>query len=194
MRTVSTRKSLTEVISELPGDTGEQNKYFVGFYNDDKLIAVMDLITEKYLKTQQKPAEPRGSAGFLLLHFVFHLLIVCVAVVGDLGAESKAGDEAVNGGFIVDRRPCIDVLFFSSPENLFVRKTSISFSVFISRCPLFLLGASDLRINIAILKLFNKNPNYRAGYSNFQNPVPVSGSYCLLMLPSATGFNVISAV
>ncbi len=46
MHAVPTRESLTEVISELPGDTGEQNKYFVGFWDDDRLIAVMDLITE----------------------------------------------------------------------------------------------------------------------------------------------------
>ena len=41
-----TRESLTEVISEIPGDAGKQNKYFVGFFdNDDRLVAVMDLIT-----------------------------------------------------------------------------------------------------------------------------------------------------
>ncbi len=46
MHSVPTRESLTEVISELPGDAGTENKFFVGFYDDDNLIAVMDLITD----------------------------------------------------------------------------------------------------------------------------------------------------
>lgn len=47
MRTVPTRESLTEVMSDMPGDTGTENKFFVGFYDEDEeLVAVMDLITE----------------------------------------------------------------------------------------------------------------------------------------------------
>ena len=44
---VPTKESLTEVISDIPGDAGEKNKFFVGFYDDDdRLVAVMDLITQ----------------------------------------------------------------------------------------------------------------------------------------------------
>ncbi len=46
MNQTPTRESLTEVISDLPGDSSEENKNFVGFYDDDKLVAVMDIITE----------------------------------------------------------------------------------------------------------------------------------------------------
>ena len=46
MKTVPTRESLTEIISELPEGAARNNKHFVGFYNeDDVLVAVMDLIT-----------------------------------------------------------------------------------------------------------------------------------------------------
>ena len=39
-----TRESLTEVISEIPGDAGKENKHFVGFYDKDKLYRDMMLI------------------------------------------------------------------------------------------------------------------------------------------------------
>ena len=46
LKTVPTRDSLTEVISELPEGVSKNCKHFVGFYNDDDvLVAVMDLIT-----------------------------------------------------------------------------------------------------------------------------------------------------
>ena len=46
MKTVPTRESLTEVISELPEGASKNSKHFVGFYNaDDVLVAVLDLIT-----------------------------------------------------------------------------------------------------------------------------------------------------
>ena len=46
MNTEPTPDSLTEVISEVPDGAGETDKFFVGFYDkDDKLTAVMDLIT-----------------------------------------------------------------------------------------------------------------------------------------------------
>ena len=46
MNTEPSPDSLTEVISEVPDGAGETDKFFVGFYDkDDKLTAVMDLIT-----------------------------------------------------------------------------------------------------------------------------------------------------
>lgn len=43
--TVPTVESLTEVISSLPDGTGANDKHFVGFYDGNHLVAVMDLIT-----------------------------------------------------------------------------------------------------------------------------------------------------
>jgi len=45
MGRIPTRESLTEIISQIPEGAGTEDKYFVGFYRDEKLIAVMDLIT-----------------------------------------------------------------------------------------------------------------------------------------------------
>ena len=45
-KTEPTKRNLTEVISQLPEGTGPENKYFVGFYDNDKLIAILDLITK----------------------------------------------------------------------------------------------------------------------------------------------------
>ena len=42
---IPTRESLTEIISELPEGAARKCKHFVGFYDDDSLVAVMDLIT-----------------------------------------------------------------------------------------------------------------------------------------------------
>ncbi len=41
---VPSAESLTEVISSVPGNADAENKHFVGFYDKDKLIAVLDLI------------------------------------------------------------------------------------------------------------------------------------------------------
>ncbi|MBQ0000794.1 MAG: GNAT family N-acetyltransferase [Clostridiales bacterium] len=40
-----TRESLTEIISQVPEESGREDKYFVGFYEKDHLAAVLDLIT-----------------------------------------------------------------------------------------------------------------------------------------------------
>lgn len=45
MHETPTKENLTAVISEIPGDKGKENKFFVGFYDEDDLVAVMDLIT-----------------------------------------------------------------------------------------------------------------------------------------------------
>lgn len=42
---IPTMESLTEIISTLPGNSTVNNKFFVGIYDDNRLIAVMDLIT-----------------------------------------------------------------------------------------------------------------------------------------------------
>jgi len=40
-----TVESLTEIISQIPDGAGTDDKYFVGFYEHDRLISVLDLIT-----------------------------------------------------------------------------------------------------------------------------------------------------
>ena len=40
-----TVESLTEIISRIPEGAGTNDKYFVGFYDNDHLISVLDLIT-----------------------------------------------------------------------------------------------------------------------------------------------------
>lgn len=40
-----TPEGLTEIISRVPAGSGSENKFFVGFYDGDALVAVMDLIT-----------------------------------------------------------------------------------------------------------------------------------------------------
>ena len=40
-----TVESLTEIISRVPEGVAEQNKYFVGFYNGEQLVSVLELIT-----------------------------------------------------------------------------------------------------------------------------------------------------
>ena len=40
-----TGESLTEIISRLPEGAGANDKHFVGFYADDRLVSVLDLIT-----------------------------------------------------------------------------------------------------------------------------------------------------
>ncbi|MDO4815793.1 MAG: GNAT family N-acetyltransferase [Bacillota bacterium] len=45
MRSIPTVESLTDVISELPEGKEDTDKFFVGFYENGALVAVMDLIT-----------------------------------------------------------------------------------------------------------------------------------------------------
>lgn len=78
----------------------------------------------------------------------------------ELCAEAEAGDEAVEGGFTVDGCPSIDILkepfLFLSGELIreevlaFVQRLHIVLHLFI------LLGASRLRVDIAVVKLFDK--------------------------------------
>lgn len=79
MHTVPTRESLTEVISELPGDTGEQNKFFVGFYDDEELIAVMDLIT-------QYPERDSAFIGWFMVDGEMHGRGIGSQIIADVRA------------------------------------------------------------------------------------------------------------
>lgn len=99
------------------------------------------------------------------LYFVFQVVrIGCFrcdkGIERELRAEAKAGDETVEGGLSVDRRPGINVLdksflfftrqFIREEVLTFVERLHIMLHLFV------LLGASRLRVNIAVVKLFNK--------------------------------------
>ena len=78
----------------------------------------------------------------------------------ELRAQAEAGDEAVECGLAVDGCPGIDVLeeafLFLAGKLIreevlaFVQRLHIALHLFI------LLGASRLRVNIAVVKLFDK--------------------------------------
>lgn len=41
----SSKKALTKVINEIPDGVDILQKYFVGIYNNDDIVAILDLIT-----------------------------------------------------------------------------------------------------------------------------------------------------
>ena len=45
INTAPTVESLTEIISRVPEGAGPNDKYFVGFYDQDRLVSVLELIT-----------------------------------------------------------------------------------------------------------------------------------------------------
>lgn len=78
----------------------------------------------------------------------------------ELCAEAEAGDEAVEGRFSVDRCPGIDILDkpFLLLAGELVREEVLIVSEYlhISLHLLVLLEASSLRVDIAVVKLFNE--------------------------------------
>ena len=99
------------------------------------------------------------------LLFVFQIVRVGCFRVNEgieceLCAEAKAGDEAVEVGFAIDGCPGIDILeksfllltgeFIREEVLTFVQRLHIALHLFI------LLKAARLRINIAVVKLFDK--------------------------------------
>ena len=84
MKTVPTRESLTEVISELPEGASRNCKHFVGFYNaDDVLVAVMDLITGY-------PESDDAFIGWLMVSGSMQGRGVGSAIFADVRAAMKA--------------------------------------------------------------------------------------------------------
>ena len=99
------------------------------------------------------------------LYFIFQVVrIRCFrcdeGIERELSAEAEAGDEAVEGGFAINGCPGIDVLeeSFLLLAGEFIREEILAFvqRLHIVLDLLVLLGASRLRVNIAVVKLFNK--------------------------------------
>lgn len=83
MRSVPTRESLTEIISRVPGDAGNCGKYFVGFYDLDNLVAVMDLITGY-------PEENDAFIGWLMVNGELQGQGIGSQILADVRAAMKA--------------------------------------------------------------------------------------------------------
>ena len=111
------------------------------------------------------PALPLWQSRIVFLYLVFQIIrIGCFrcdeSIERELCAEAEAGDEAVEGGFTVDGCPCIDILkkTFLFLASEFIREEVLAFvqCLHIVLDLFILLGASCLRVNIAIVKLFDK--------------------------------------
>ena len=95
-------------------------------------------------------------------------------IEGKLRAQAEAGNEAIEGGFIVDGSPGVDVLkeaFLLLTGKLireevlaFVQRLHIMLHLFV------LLGASRLWIDIAVVKLFDKTIHGSFSFDLLRNP------------------------
>lgn len=78
-------RELTDVMTDLPEGTGNDNKYFVGFFTeDDELIAIIDLITDY----------PDGSSvfiGWFMVEADMHNHGIGSQIIADIRASAEAG-------------------------------------------------------------------------------------------------------
>lgn len=77
------RKALTSVISEVPTGSSPDNKHFVGFYDDQKLIGFMDLITGY-------PQRDDAFIGWFLVDADLQQAGVGSQIIADVRASMKA--------------------------------------------------------------------------------------------------------
>ena len=105
-------------------------------------------------------AEP--DLGLYLVFQVVH--IGCLrsdkGIKCELRAEAEAGDKAVEGGFAIDGCRGIDVLEepFLFLSGKLIREEVLAFvqRLHIALHLIIFLGAARLRVNIAVVELFNK--------------------------------------
>ncbi len=91
---VPTRESLTEVISDVPEGSGAENKFFVGFYEDGKLLAVLDLITGH-------PNEKSAFIGWFMVDAERHRQGIGSQILADVRAAVKGwGYDSISLGCI----------------------------------------------------------------------------------------------
>ena len=78
----------------------------------------------------------------------------------ELCAEAEAGDEAIEGGFAVDGCPGVDVLdepfFLLAGELIREEILAIGKNLHIVLHLFILLKAASLRVDVAVVKLFDK--------------------------------------
>ena len=76
-------RELTDVITDLPEGTGPQNKHFVGFYDDESLIAILDLITSY-------PEADDAFIGWFMVDAQKHRQGIGSSIFADIRAAMKA--------------------------------------------------------------------------------------------------------
>ena len=76
-------RELTDVITDLPEGTGPQNKHFVGFYDDESLIAILDLITSY-------PQDDDAFIGWFMVDAQKHRQGIGSSIFADIRAAMKA--------------------------------------------------------------------------------------------------------
>ena len=77
------KQRLTEVISELPEDTGSSRNIFAGFYSGEELLAVLDLITGY-------PAKDDAFIGWFMVSATHHRKGIGSQLFADVRAAMKA--------------------------------------------------------------------------------------------------------
>lgn len=77
------KKRLTEVISEVPDGADPSQKYFIGFYEDDDLIAILDLITGY-------PEKDDAFIGWFMVKAEMHRQGIGSQLLADIRATLKA--------------------------------------------------------------------------------------------------------
>lgn len=82
-----TRESIMEYIKALPPNKGYEDKYYVGYFLESQLIAVMDLILDY-------PAEKSALIGFFMVDVKLqsqnigsHIIEECVSCLSDIGYQ-----------------------------------------------------------------------------------------------------------
>ncbi len=101
MQAVPTRESLTEVISNIPGGSEESDKFFVGFYDDDKLIAVLDMITGQ-------PNKDGAFIGWLMVDGEKQRLGIGSEIMADVRAAVKGwGYSSISLGCVKENEEAV---------------------------------------------------------------------------------------
>ena len=77
------RQRLTEVISEVPDSAEDARKYFVGFYEKDRLLALLDLITDS-------PEKDSAFIGWFMVDADRHRKGIGSQLFADIRASVKA--------------------------------------------------------------------------------------------------------
>lgn len=107
------KKRLTEVISELPEGTNDSQKYFVGFYDKDNLIAILDLITS-YPNTND------AFIGWFMVDETLHRQGIGSQLFADIRAALKA--QGITNLSLECNSESIDALKFWSDQGFEIQK------------------------------------------------------------------------
>lgn len=83
----ATRESIMKDMKALPPNKGYEDKYYVGYFMESQLIAVMDLILDY-------PEEKSALIGFFMVDVTFqgqnigtHIIEDCVSCLSDIGYQ-----------------------------------------------------------------------------------------------------------